>query len=74
MRKVIRLIFLYALFMGVIYSVTPKYLQAEVTPDYCEEALNRCIQRCGEIFEVPALADACRFGCYIALRNCGRQN
>lgn len=74
MKKIFNLVIFYAAFIGIIYFTTPKDLQAERTPDYCEEAFNRCIQRCGQIFEVPSLGDACRLGCYIALRNCGNQN
>jgi hypothetical protein len=74
MKKIFKLIVLNAVFIGIIYSTAPKNLQAEVTPGYCEEAFERCINRCGQIFELPGLGDACRLGCYIALRDCGRQN
>lgn len=69
MRNLIKSLIISGILVVSIFSILPDNLQAERT-SYCEEAFNRCIGRCNQIFPTPFLNDACRYGCYLGLRDC----
>ena len=67
MKNTLKLFLVNTIFLSLLYVFTPSILQAEVIPDYKEEALRRCYAQCERVFDDPILRQWCRAGCVLGL-------